>query len=76
MEFCRGDRTYFVNFAFDCNLQGVIYFIRCIRFCKNYVGNSITKFKRRFNYKKRSVNRYLKGQRGMSAEQFYAPSIK
>ena len=39
---------------------------------KQYVGSTITSFRKRFNNHKSSLSRYGKGQRGMCGEHLYA----
>ena len=60
----RKDRTYWINFVFNCNSQGVVYLIICKQCSKLYVGSTITSFTKRFNNHKSSVNRNGKGIAG------------
>ena len=67
-----GEKTYFINFAFDCISQGVIYIIKCKICSKIYVGSTITAFRKRFYNRKSSINRYPRGQRGILGEHLSA----
>ena len=71
-EFGSGEKTYFINFAFDCDSQGVIYMTKCKICLKIYVGRTITTFRKRFNNYKSSINRYVIGQRGIPGEHLLA----
>ena len=62
-EFEEGKRKFYIDYSFDCDSEGVIYLISCVKFRKNYVGSTITSFKKRFNNHKSSINRYGRGQR-------------
>ena len=62
-------RVFRINHHFDCNSQGVIYLITCGKCSKQYVGN--TTFRLRFNNHKSSINRFSKGQRGLSDQHLY-----
>ena len=61
-----------INYPFDCDSEGVVYLISCTKCRKNYVGSTITSFRKRFNNHKSSLVRYGKGQRGISGEHLYA----
>ena len=56
----------------------MIYLISCVKCGKNYLGSTITSFRKRFNNHKSSINRYgrgqrgQRGQRGMAGEHLYA----
>ena len=50
----------------------MVYLITCKRCAKQYVGSTITDFRKRFNSHKSSMNRYGKGQRGICGEHLYA----
>ena len=68
----QGERTYFINFLFNCDSSGVVYILSCNPCQKIYVGSTITSFRKRFNNYKSSFTRYGKGQKGMAGEQLYA----
>ena len=67
-------KTYYVNHVFDCDSEGVrpIYLITCKKCGLQYVGNTVTTFRLRFNNHKSSMMRYGKGQRGMGGQKLYA----
>ena len=46
---------YYINFSFDCDLAGVIYFLTCKRCSEIYVGSTVTSFRKRFNNHKSSL---------------------
>ena len=52
-------RTYYVNHVFDCDSEEVIYLITCKKCGLQYVGNSVTSFRLRFNNHKSSMMRYV-----------------
>ena len=52
--------------------SGVVYLITCKWGAKQYLGSTITEFRKRFNNHKSSMNRYGKGQRGICGEHLYA----
>ena len=53
-----------LRLSIDCDSEGVFYLISCTKCRKNYVGSTITSFRKRFNNHKRSLVRYGKGQSG------------
>ena len=57
-EFEYGNKKYWINYPFDCDLDGVIYVIRCISCSKIYVGSTITTIRKRFNCHKSSMRKY------------------
>ena len=57
-EFNEGSRKFYINFAFDCDSEGVIYLISCAKCGKKFVGSTITSFRKRVNNHKSSMNRY------------------
>jgi hypothetical protein len=61
-------RTFHINHHFGCNSQGVVYLITCGKCSKQYVGNTVTSFRLRFNNHKSSLNRFSKGQRGLCGQ--------
>ena len=61
-------KTYKINFDFDCNSQCVIYLITCKVCQKQYVGSTITTFRKRFNQYKSNIKLYSEGRRGMKQE--------
>ena len=65
-------RTYYVNHVFDCDSEGVVYLITCKKCGLQYVGNTVTSFRLRFNNHKSSMMRYGKEQRGMGGQKPYA----
>ena len=64
-------RTFHINHLFDCNSKGVIYLVTCKKCSKQYVGNTVTSFRLRFNNHKSSINRFAKGQRGICGQHLY-----
>ena len=64
-------RTFHINHHFDCNSQGVVYLITCGKCSKEYVGNTVTSFRLRFNNHKSSLNRFSKCQRGLCGQHLY-----
>ena len=50
----------------------MVYLITCKTCGKQFVGSTITEFRKRFNNHKSSINRYGKGQRGICGEHLYA----
>ena len=64
-------RTFHINHHFGCNSQGVVYLITCGKCSKQYVGNTVTSFRLRFNNHKSSLNRFSKGQRGLCGQHLY-----
>ena len=65
-------KTYYVNHVFDCDSEGVIYLITCKKCGLQYVGNTVTSFRLRFNNHKSSMMRYGKGKRGICGQKLYA----
>ena len=65
-------RTYYVNDVFDCDSEGVVYLITCKKCGLQYVGNTVTPFRLRFNNHTSSVMRYGRGQRGICGQKLYA----
>jgi hypothetical protein len=58
-------RSFCINHRFDCDSEGIVYLISC-KFCGlQYVGNTITPFRSRFNNHKSALNRYGRGQRNI-----------
>ena len=49
----------------------MIYFISSKKCRKNYVGSTVTSFRKRFNNHKSSMIRLGKGQRGIPGEHLY-----
>ena len=48
------DRTYWINFVFNCNSQGMVYSFIRKQCAKLYVRSTITSFRKRFNNHKSS----------------------
>ena len=71
-DFEGHENKFKINYPFDCDSEGVVYLISCTKCRKNYVGSTITSFRKRFNNHKSSLVRYGKGQRGISGEHLYA----
>ena len=71
-KFYDKDRTYHINYSFDCDSGGVVYLIKCNKCLKRYVGSTITTFRTRFSNHKSSMKRYERGQRGIPGEHLYA----
>ena len=55
--------AYEINVHFDCNGQFVIYLITCKVCRKQYVGSTITPFRKRFNQCKSNIKLYSVGRR-------------
>ena len=70
-EFEGNNKKYLINFAFNCDSEGVIYLILCKKYRKNYAGSTDTTFSKRFDNHKRSMIRFGKGQRGIPREHLY-----
>jgi hypothetical protein len=64
-------RTFHINHHFDCNSQRVVYLITCGKCSKQYVGNTVTSFRLRFNNHKSSLNRFSMGRRGLCGQHLY-----
>ena len=68
-------RSFCINHRFDCDSEGIVYLISC-KFCGlQYVGNTITPFRLRFNNHKSALNRYGRGQRNICGQQLYADAL-
>ena len=65
-------RSFCINFLFDCDSEGMIYLISCRKCKRNYVGSTITSFRKRFNNHKSNISRYGKGQKGTPGQSLYA----
>ena len=65
-------RIFHINHRFNCDSSGVVYLITCKKCEKQYVGNTVTPFRKRFNNHKSSVNRYGKGQREICGKHLYS----
>ena len=63
-------RSYYINHVFDCD-SGVVYLIACKKCGLQYVGNTVTPFRLRFNNHKSSMMRYGRGQRVMGGQKLY-----
>ena len=61
-------KSYKINFRFDCNSSDVIYLISCKICGRQYTGTTVTRFRERFNQYKSNVNLYSQGVRGMMQE--------
>ena len=61
-------KSYEINFRFDCNSSDVIYLISCKICGRQYTGTTVTRFRERFNQYKSNVNLYSQGVRGMMQE--------
>ena len=62
-KFVYDKYTYWINYSFDCDSEGVIYVLRCISCSKIYVGSTITSYRKRFNNHKSLLRKYEKGGR-------------
>ena len=67
-----GGGSFCTNHRFDCDSEGVIYFISCNSCGLQYVGSTITSFRLRFNNHKSSLNRYGRGQTNVAGQHLYA----
>ena len=61
-------KSYKINFDFYCNSQCVIYLITCKVCQKQYVGSTITTFRKRLNQYKSNIKLYSIGRQGMKQE--------
>ena len=61
-------KSYKINFRFDCNSSDVIYLISCKICGRQCTGTTVTRFRERFNRYKSNVNLYSPGVRGMMQE--------
>ena len=57
-------KSYKINFRFDCNSSDVSYLISCKICGRQYTGTTVTRFRERFNQCKSNVNLYSEGVRG------------
>ena len=63
---------YHINHAFNCDSKGVVYLIT-FKYCNlQYVGNTVTPFRLRFNNHNSSLLRYGMGQRDICGQGLYA----
>ena len=65
-------RSFCINHRFDCDSESIVYLISCKCCGLQYVGNTITPFRLRFNNHKGALNRYGRGQRNICGQQLYA----
>ena len=65
-------RSFRINHRFNCNSEGVVYLISSKSCWLQYVGNTITAFRLRFNNHKSSLNRYGRGQGNIAGQHLYA----
>ena len=65
-------RIFYINHRFNCNSSGVVYLITCKNCEKQYVGNTVTPFRKRFNNHKSSLNRFGKGQKEICGKHLYS----
>ena len=61
-------KSYKINFRFDCNSSAVIYLISCKICGRQYAGTTVTRFREGFNQYKSNVNLYSQWVRGMMQE--------
>ena len=62
----------FAYHHFNCDSLGVVYLITCMKFDKQYVGSTVTAFRKRFNNHKSSLIRYGKGQKEICGKHLYS----
>ena len=65
-------RTFRSNHHFNCDSLGVVYLITCMKCDKQYVGSTVTAFRKRFNNHKSSLIRYGKGQKEICGKHLYS----
>ena len=65
-------KSFHINHSFDCGSSRVVYLITCKRCATQYVGSTITEYRKRFNNHKSSMNLYGKGQRWTCGEHLYS----
>ena len=65
-------RIFYINHRFNCDSSGVVYLITCKKCEKQYVGNTVTPFRKRFNNHKSSLNRFGKGQKEICGKHLYS----
>ena len=66
-----GNREYYINYDFDCDSTGIVYLIECKKCGKQYIGSTVTSFKKCFNNHKSSLFRYGRGRRGIPGVHLY-----
>ena len=62
------NKTYKMNFRFDCNSSDVIYLISCTVRGRPYTGTTVTRFRERFTQYKSIVNLHSQGVRRLMQE--------
>ena len=67
-----GNREHYTNYDFDCDSAGIVYLIECKKSAKQYIGSTITSFRKRFTNHKSSLFRYGRDQRGIPGKHLYA----
>ena len=65
-------RIFHINHRFNCGSPGVVHLITCKKCDKQYVGNTVTPFRKRFNNHKSSLNRFGKGQKEICGKHLYS----
>ena len=65
------NETYVMNFRFDCNSMNVIYLLTCKVCHMQYVGSTISKFRKRFNQYKSNFTLYNEGRRDLMQLKFF-----
>ena len=68
----RSVPIFYINHRFNCDSLGVVYLITCQKCEKQYVGNTVTPFRKRFNNHKNSLNRFGKGQKEICGKHLYS----
>ena len=67
-----GNRKYVSNYEFDCDSDMVVYLIKCKRYGRQYISNTINVFRIRLNNHMSSLNRYGRRQRNIPGEHLYS----
>ena len=67
---CGG--TFRINHHFNCDSLGIVYLITCMKCDEQYVGSTVTAFRKRFNNHKSSLSRYGKGQKEICVKHLYS----
>ena len=66
-----GNRDYYINYDFDCISTGIVYLNESEFSSKQYIGSTVTLFRKRFHNHKSSFVRYGSGQRGKPGKHMY-----
>ena len=56
-----GNKKFYINF--DCDSTGIVYLTEFEKCSKQYIGSTVSSFRKRFNNHKRSLVRYGEDQK-------------